>query len=171
MSIKIPLYTVKLARDRLATFPSGIVEDPKATAEFFHRLIGMSDREHLAALFVGPLARPTGATIIGVGTLNKVGTHMRETFKAAVLAGAETIILSHNHCSGLVVPSPADIRLTRSLITAGRIVGIPITDHFIVGPTPGDFTSMRAHEWMWRLRRAVEDEGPREPRLAVRNPS
>lgn len=152
MSIKIPLYRVRLVRDRLATFPSGIVEDPKATALFFHRLIGLADREHLAALFVGPVGRPTGASIIAVGTISKVSTHMRETFKAAVLAGAESIILAHNHSSGLVVPSGRDIRLTRCLITAGAIVGLPVIDHFIVSPTLGDFSSMRTHGWMWRMK-------------------
>lgn len=156
MSIKVPIFKVRLVRDHLASFPSGIVEDPKATAEFFHRMIGMTDREHLAALFVGPVGRPTGASIIAVGTLNKVSTHMRETFKAAVLAGAESIILAHNHPSGLVVPSGRDIRLTRCLITAGAIVGIPITDHFIVGPSE-DFSSMKSHKWMWRLKGVREN--------------
>lgn len=156
MSVKLPIYKVKLVRDHVASFPSGIVEEPRATAEFFHRLIGMTDREHLAALFVS-MGRPTGASIIGVGTVSRVGFHFRETFKAAVLAGAETIILAHNHPSGMAVPSASDIRMTRSLITAGRIVGIPITDHFIVSPMAGDFTSMRAHEWMWRLKGASEN--------------
>lgn len=158
MSVKLPIYKVKLVRDHVANFPSGIVEEPKATAEFFYRLIGMTDREHLAALFVS-MGRPTGASIIGVGTLNRVGFHMRETFKAAVLAGAESVILAHNHPSGMAVPSPNDIRMTRCLITAGRIVGIPITDHFIVSPMAGDFSSMKTHDWMWRLRPALEDAG------------
>jgi DNA repair protein RadC len=153
MSIKVPVYRVKLVRERMVTFPSGIVEDPKATAAFFHRLIGSADREHLAALFVS-MGRPTGATIIAVGTIAKVSTHMRETFKAAVLASAESIILAHNHPSGLVVPSRSDIRLTRCLITAGTIVGIPITDHFIVSPS-SDFSSMKANALLWGTREAA----------------
>lgn len=150
MSIKLPIYKVKLVRDHVASFPSGIVEDPKATAEFFYDLIGMADREHLAALFVS-MGRPTGATIIGVGTISKVGTDMRETFKAAMLAGAESIILAHNHPSGMAIPSPEDIRMTLRMCRAGTLLGIEVADHFIVSPMAGDFTSMRTHEWMWRL--------------------
>ena len=133
MSVKLPIYKVKLVRDHVASFPSGIVEEPKATAEFFYRLIGTTDREHLAALFVS-MGRPTGASIIGVGTLNRVGFHMRETFKAAVLAGAESIILAHNHPSGIAEPSLQDQALTHSLAESLALVDVKVLDHFIVAP-------------------------------------
>lgn len=148
MSIKIPLYTVKLARDRFATFPSGIVEDPKVTAEFFQGLIGSADREHLAALFVSTIGRPTGATIIGMGTVSQVAGHVREIFKAAIVASADSIVLAHNHPEGVPFPSAADLRLTRRLITSGRILGISVIDHVIV--TPGsEFSSMKADSALW----------------------
>lgn len=154
MSIKIPLYTVKLARERFATFPSGIVEEPKATAEFFQRLIGSADREHLAALFVSTIGRPTGATIIGVGTVSQVAGHVREIFKAAILASADSIVLAHNHPEGVPFPSAADLRLTRRLITSGRILGISVTDHFIVAPS-AEFSSMKADAALWGVSEAA----------------
>ncbi len=141
MSIKVPIYKVKLVRDHTATYPSGIVEDPKATAAFFHGLIGSADREHLAALFVDVVGRPTGASIIAIGTLSKVRVHAREFFKAAILANADSIICAHNHPAGIPHPSPSDLQLTRWLIFSSRILGVHVTDHFIVSPS-GDFISI-----------------------------
>lgn len=154
MSIKIPLYTVKLARERFATFPAGIVDEPKATAEFFHRLIGSADREHLAALFVSTIGRPTGATIIGIGTASQVVGHVREIFKAAIVASADSIVLAHNHPEGVAFPSVADLRLTRRLISCGRLLGIAVTDHLIVAPS-AQFSSMKADTTLWRVSEAA----------------
>ena len=141
MGIKLPVYKVKLVRDHTATYPSGIVEDPKATAAFFHALIGMADREHFAALFLDAVGRPSGANIIGIGTLNNVTVTVREFFKAAILANAESIICAHNHPAGVPFPSANDLGLTRRLVFCGRILGVHVTDHFIVTPS-GEFISM-----------------------------
>ena len=58
--------------------------------------------------------------------------HPRETFKFAILAGAASIALAHNHPSGDPTPSKEDIDLTRRMEEAGRLVGIEVVDHVIV---------------------------------------
>ncbi len=53
-------------------------------------------------------------------------------FRKAILAGASALILAHNHPSGNLTPSDADIRLTRKLVEAGRLLDMPVLDHLII---------------------------------------
>lgn len=71
--------------------------------------------------------------LLFMGTLNRSIVHPREIFKGAYLHSASSIVCMHNHPSGDVTPSREDIRLTKQLIEIGRITGIPVTDHIIVG--------------------------------------
>ena len=68
-----------------------------------------------------------------IGTINKSTVHPREIFKYAYLYSSSSIILVHNHPSNDVLPSKEDITLTNSLIEIGKLNGIPIIDHIIVG--------------------------------------
>ena len=66
------------------------------------------------------------------GTLNQVAIHPREVIKSAMDKGASAIILVHNHPSGIVKPSRADIEITKSIVQAGSVVDISILDHLII---------------------------------------
>lgn len=66
------------------------------------------------------------------GTLDSVTIHPREIFNLALAHRAHSIILMHNHPSGLAKPSSADIEITDVLVKAGDIIGIPIIDHIII---------------------------------------
>lgn len=70
---------------------------------------------------------------ISRGTLSSTPLHPREVFKPAVLHNAAAIICFHNHPSGDTEPSKDDIEATKRLIEAGKIMGIEILDHIIVG--------------------------------------
>ena len=59
--------------------------------------------------------------------------HAREVFKAAVSESAQAIVLVHNHPSGLPEPSREDLAVTDRLVEAGRILGIEILDHVVLG--------------------------------------
>lgn len=67
------------------------------------------------------------------GALNSSLVHPREVFKPAVLHNAASIICFHNHPSGDPEPSKEDIEITNRLVEAGKIMGIEILDHIIVG--------------------------------------
>ncbi len=77
---------------------------------------------------------------ITTGILNSSLVHPREVFQPAILEPAAGIILLHNHPSGNPEPSGEDIRITRQLSEAGKILGIPVHDHVIIAGH--DFTSM-----------------------------
>lgn len=68
-----------------------------------------------------------------IGTINNSTVHPREIFKEAYLLSASKIICCHNHPSGDVTPSRADIDLTRKIKEIGLIHGIEIVDHIIIG--------------------------------------
>lgn len=71
--------------------------------------------------------------IVAIGTLSNTLVHPREVFHPAIRHHAATIILAHNHPSGDPTPSPQDYEVTKNLIEVGRVMGIPINDHLIIG--------------------------------------
>lgn len=82
--------------------------------------------------------KPLGRNLITLGTLTSSLVHPREVFRAAILAGAASILISHQHPSGDPSPSSADITVTRQLREASKILGIDLLDHVVVGTKEGD---------------------------------
>jgi DNA repair protein RadC len=71
--------------------------------------------------------------VISVGTLNSSLIHPREVFNPAIKASASSVVIVHNHPSGDCNPSKEDKEVTKMLNEAGRILGIKVLDHVIVG--------------------------------------
>lgn len=71
--------------------------------------------------------------LLFIGTINQSTTHIREVFKEAYKVSASYIICLHNHPSNDVTPSKADKEFTQALFEIGKIQGIPVLDHIIVG--------------------------------------
>lgn len=71
--------------------------------------------------------------IVTQGTLDTSVVHPREVFRCAIIAGAAALILAHNHPSGDPAPSREDRDVTDQLVSAGKIIGIPILDHVVLG--------------------------------------
>lgn len=77
--------------------------------------------------------KPTAVIEVGAGILDASLVHPREVFSAAVGAGAASIIIAHNHPSGDPEPSYEDRTLTKRLVEAAELMGIPILDHIVLG--------------------------------------
>lgn len=81
------------------------------------------------------------------GILNQTLVHSREVFREAISAAAAYLILAHNHPSGDPTPSADDVRTTREMAEAGKILGIPLLDHVILGKShprhPRGYVSMK----------------------------
>ncbi len=99
------------------------------------------DREHLRVILLNTRNAVIGVEGISVGTLSASLAHPRECFKEAIRQSAAAVIFVHNHPSGDPTPSPEDIALTRQLAEAGRLLGIEVLDHVIVGD--GVFVSLK----------------------------
>lgn len=77
--------------------------------------------------------------VITIGLLNCSLIHPREVFRSAIVAGAASIVLCHNHPSGNPAPSDEDRKITAQLVAAGALLDIPVYDHIIIGR--GGYTS------------------------------
>lgn len=81
------------------------------------------------------------------GLLDASLVHPREVFRRAIRAAVSAVVLAHNHPSGDPSPSAEDVRITRQLVEAGRVVDIKVLDHVVVGRCPQDgqrpFVSLR----------------------------
>ena len=78
-----------------------------------------------------PISKPK---MIAMGTANKVDVHPRDIFRFAIQKNAVSIIISHNHPSGNLVPSKDDLELTERVKKAGELLGIPVLDHIVLAP-------------------------------------
>jgi DNA repair protein RadC len=91
------------------------------------------DREHFRILLLNTKNRVMSVKTVSIGTLASTIVHPRELFKEAIRRSAAALILVHNHPSGDPAPSREDISLTARLVSAGRILGIEVLDHVIIG--------------------------------------
>ena len=132
----IPGLRVCLVREPGVELPEWMgldVSNWKAVAEVVSKYLGGADREHFVILLLDARNKVVGINTVSIGSLTGNLVHPRELFKPAILAGAASIILSHNHPSGDPEPSGDDISLTRRMVAAGAILGIDVLDHVVVG--------------------------------------
>ena len=90
-------------------------------------------QEEFWVLYLDTQNRVLGERRLTVGLLNSSLVHPREVFGPAVTRAAASIVLVHNHPSGDPEPSPEDVRVTCQLVESGRLLGIPVRDHVILG--------------------------------------
>ena len=81
--------------------------------------------------------------LVTLGIVDASLVHPREVFRPALLDGATAIVLSHNHPSGDPTPSAEDVRITRQMVEAGRVLGIEVLDHVVLGRGERPFCSLR----------------------------
>jgi len=103
--------------------------NPKETTVISKRV----NRVMLVVCCLDAKNQPTLINIASIGTLNSSLVHPREVFKAAILGNAASIIVAHNHPSGDPSPSPEDISITTRLREVGKIIGIDVIDHIVIG--------------------------------------
>lgn len=98
-------------------------------------------REHFRVVMLDVKNRVLGTEEISIGSLNASLVHPREVFRPALLKSCAGIILVHNHPSGDPTPSSEDLEVTRRLCEAGKLLGIEVLDHVVIGD--GKFFSFR----------------------------
>jgi len=124
------------------------IQCPADTAAFL-RSIGLPDKEqeHFLSIVLDVKNQLKGFYTVTIGLIDRAQVHAREVYRQAIIEGASKLIVAHNHPSGDPTPSAEDIACTRDLIAAGKIIGIEIIDHVIIGlPTPSrprDYLSFR----------------------------
>lgn len=91
------------------------------------------DREQFVTVLLDTKSRVLDVVTVFVGTLDRVLFHPREVFKEALVRSCAGLLLAHNHPSGDPAPSPEDIEITHRAQEAGRVLGVNVVDHVIIG--------------------------------------
>jgi DNA repair protein RadC len=112
---------------------SPVLDNPETVAMLLREENRIYEVEHFQVLLLNTRRRLIRVEQISQGTLDTILVHPREVFKSAIAANASAIVLVHNHPSGDPAPSEADIKVTRDLIRAGKLLKIDVLDHVILG--------------------------------------
>ena len=129
----VTIYRVALVRESSIQVPEKRLRNSQDAASLIRKYLQGADREHFVALLLNRKNAMIGLNTVSVGTLTASLAHPREIFKAAILANAAAIVCAHNHPSGDPQPSSEDRVLTKRLVEAGKLLGIEVVDHIIVG--------------------------------------
>ncbi len=121
---------------RLAVSSNGSkirVTSPSIAANYVLSEMSVLEQEHFRIMTLNTKKEINFIREISKGTINMTIVHSREVFRAAISDNAHSIILLHNHPTGDPSPSKEDIKLTKNLLEASKIIGIDILDHIIIG--------------------------------------
>jgi DNA repair protein RadC len=110
------------------------VRNAKQAHRYLH-LIGNSQKEQLRGLYLNTQYQVIHDEVLSLGSLTANIIHPREVFQPAIEYGAVAVILAHNHPSGRLEPSLADIQITEQLVSAGEILGLELLDHLVITAT------------------------------------
>jgi DNA repair protein RadC len=137
----IALYRVALVRETSVPLRSARVGTSSVAATIVRDYLAHVDREHFMVLLLNRKNMLIGMHIVSVGSLTASVVHPREVFKAAILGNAAAMICGHNHPSGDPQPSQEDRALTARLGQGGKLPGIDVLDHVIVGDGTAQYFS------------------------------
>lgn len=117
------------------------IKRPQDAADILMEEMRYYKKEHMKVIMLNVKCKVIGIEEISIGSLNSSLAHPREIFIPAIKNSSANIILTHNHPSGDPTPSKDDIDITKRIYEAGKIIGIELYDHIIIGD--GVFTSLK----------------------------
>ena len=125
------LAALELSKRYLLKSDQPIIDSPEKAVE---QLADIRDKkqEYFVCLTLDGANRLIAKRIITIGTLTSSLVHPREVFADSLTDRAASIIVAHNHPSGSLIPSDADVQVTERLQEAGELLGIKLIDHIIV---------------------------------------
>lgn len=128
----LPVQRLQLCQESSVPYePRSPVLDAEEAARLFCKYAGDYASEVLLVLLLDAKGKPISIVPAHIGTLDSTMVRPREIFVPALLSGAKSVIIGHNHPSGDVTPSESDVECTFSLVHAGEIVGVTLRDHVI----------------------------------------
>jgi DNA repair protein RadC len=109
------------------------IRSPQDVASMLQLKMGLLEQEHLQVVLLNTKNRVVGVRTIYQGSVNSSQVRTAEVFRDAVKENCPAIVVAHNHPSGDPTPSPEDVRVTRDLVAAGRLLDIEVLDHLVIG--------------------------------------
>ncbi|MHC1722923.1 MAG: RadC family protein [Aminipila sp.] len=132
-SKRVDVVKVQIVKETSIKYMDRVIKSSDEAGNLIKIFIGKPDREQFGVMCIDTKGQPTNISIVAVGDLNCTIVHPREVFKTAILSNAASVILFHNHPSGIELPSMEDRNITKRLCDAGLILGIKVLDHVILG--------------------------------------
>ncbi|MBW4670400.1 MAG: DNA repair protein RadC [Cyanomargarita calcarea GSE-NOS-MK-12-04C] len=123
------------------------VDSPAAAAAALSQDLMWQPQERFAVLLLDVKNCLLGTQVITIGTATETLAPPREIFREVIRQNATRVIVAHNHPSGNVEPSQADIDLTKQLLAGAQYLAIPLLDHIILGD--GNYQSLREITSLW----------------------
>lgn len=120
------------------------ISDPSEAAEFLREIFDPDTielREEFYIVLLSNTKQVLGYSKIAIGTLTGALVQPSTVFQVAILGNANSILVAHNHPSGNLKASSADIQLSKRLRDAGKLLGVEVVDHIIV--TKESYTSIK----------------------------
>ncbi len=117
------------------------IKSPWDVADLFMEEMRYYKKEYFNIVLLNTKNEIISAENISVGNLNSSLVHPREVFIRAIKRSSSSLLLVHNHPSGNPYPSQEDIKITKRLMEAGKIIGIQVLDHIIIGD--GKYISLK----------------------------
>jgi len=109
------------------------IRTPADVATLLMAELGHLEQEHFWVVLLDTRNRVLGSQVVYKGSLNQSQVRVAEVFREAVRRNCAAIIVAHNHPSGDPSPSPEDVAVTRDLVAAGRLLGVEVLDHLVIG--------------------------------------
>jgi len=117
------------------------IRSPEDAAAMLMVDMRLLEQEHLKVVLLNTKNHVVGVRDVYKGSLNSSQIRVSEVFRDAVKENCAAVIVAHNHPSGDPTPSPEDIRVTRDLVAAGKLLDIEVLDHLVIGH--GRYVSLR----------------------------
>ncbi len=130
---RVNLVSVKLVRESSLLYKERTIKSPQDAYTLLRTLLEDTDREHFIVVALNVKNEPVAMNICHIGNLNSSIVHRREIMKFAILSNSASIIVGYNHPSGSCQESAEDIAITKRIQDAGKIIGISLLDHLIIG--------------------------------------
>lgn len=137
----IPIYKVSLVREGKMLCYDKSIRNSATASELLQKYLAGVDREHFVVILLDRKNQVIGFHTVSIGSLTASIVHPREVFKVAILSNAAAVIFGHNHPSGAPEPSQEDRTLTKRLVEAGKLLGIDVLDHIVIGDGTGSYFS------------------------------
>jgi DNA repair protein RadC len=129
----VPIFRITLVKEGRVPCYNQQIRSSADASTLLHTYLADVDREHFVIILLNQKNRVLGVHTVSVGSLTASIVHPREVYKSAILSNAASIICGHNHPSTDCQPSREDRAITTRLVEAGKLLGVSVLDHVIIG--------------------------------------
>ncbi|AJG96778.1 DNA repair protein RadC [Clostridium beijerinckii] len=141
-SKRVDIISLKMVRESSVMYSNRKILSPREAVDLMRYMLEECDREKMIVCCLNTKNEPTNISVVSVGSLNSSIVHPREVFKTAIISNSASVIIAHNHPSGNAEPSKEDINITNRIKESGKIIGIEMIDHIIIGEG-NNYTSLK----------------------------